>query len=168
MRRAANIKVLPYPAGQHAEVPVFLRALVERVTSAPAVADAAPAPVVAPAPDVSGRRSSTLSTPPAVTIARDHPPSVSSPPAHLPITLQGVELQLSFAQDRLECQLVTGQIPAPVHLSEPVSWPKLYPPELWPVGMFRLLMVDPPGVPPNAPTVFPPAVCPLGDVTWIA
>lgn len=147
MKRAANIKVLAYPEGQHQEVAAFLLTLVERVAPEPASAIPAPTPA---GPTVSAARG-TVSAPvfgfpeaagaPAaarVTVPPDSLPSGHSVPAHLPVAMAAVQVSLALRRDRLECQVLVDGTPAPPHLSDPVSWSVLY-------DRVRDLLQDPDG-----------------------
>jgi hypothetical protein len=106
LKRAANIKVLPYPEGKHEEVLVFLRSLKERV-QAPAAERAEPK-AAAPAPI---QRVSPPMAPPRV--------SMPAPISEVPPPL--AYLQLAAREDRLKTLLRIDSEQS-LHMSEAISW----------------------------------------------
>jgi hypothetical protein len=135
LKRAANIKVLPYAAGQHAEVTAFLQALLQRVGS-PAAAATPPAPAPAAGPAVSAPISPAPAIPRGVSIPPSPPgggaPEVPAAPVPaVPVGMPGAvaaaeaTLIITTRDDRLETMLRTGSEQVS-HRSEPMSWSRFY------------------------------------------
>lgn len=131
LKRAANIKVLAYTAGEHAEVTVFLRTLQQGMTpAAEAAAPVAVAPAAAarlPAPPAAagtGRAAvpaaggtDTVPPPPA-TLSAGWSPITAAAPAE-------ATLVVAIRDDRLEATLRT-QSEQVSRLSDPLPWSLFY------------------------------------------
>lgn len=136
MKRAANIKILAYPEGQHQELAAFLRTLFERVAPEPAAAIPAAPPVGAAVGAVPRVGPGSLAGSPEAAAAPESggmgvTPAVSPPPgpgapAHLPAAVPVAQVSLVLQRDRLECHVLVDGTLAALHLSDPVSWSVLY------------------------------------------
>jgi len=122
MKRASNIRVLPYPSGQHEELLVFLRSLSERVNSDGLMAETLPQGAGATSAGAVAKGEKPKR--PGLTRTRDRRTLApgQQEPAHLPIDLPSTEVKLTLRHDRIECQLQSNGQPSPSHLSETLSW----------------------------------------------
>lgn len=144
LKRAANIKVLPYPAGEHGEVTTFLETLVQRLgpTAAVGTAEAAAAQPAAAAPPAPTPRAPTaaprtpapageslesLAPPPAGAAPQTRPPGAgnASTRSDGPPTAPEATLVITTRGDRLEA-LLRSEAGQTLHQSDAMAWGRFY------------------------------------------